>query len=182
MATAECAQGLDHLQHGKAEDIHETRKSIKRLRAWLRLLEPALGKRYRTLDTLLRDAAKALSGRRDRDVAHETLRSLRRGRLLTAAQYGALRPRIDATVHDAGHTAGANADARRLLKAAGVYLRRLELPDLEDAMLARQLAQNRARCRRRWRRVRAHPTWMRLPAAASNGSLPARAASAGKSR
>ena len=117
----------------------------------------ALGERYDTLNALLRDAAGALAGRRDRDVARETLRSLRRGRLLTAAQYSALLPRIDATVHDAAHVARANTDARRLLKAADVYLRKLELPELDDSTLARRLAHNRTRCRRRWREAREHP-------------------------
>ena len=157
VAVAECDQALEHLQRGKAEDIHDTRKSIKRLRAWLRLIKPALGERYDTLNALLRDAAGALAGRRDRDVARETLRSLRRGRLLTAAQYSALLPRIDATVHDAAHVARANTDARRLLKAADVYLRKLELPELDDSTLARRLAHNRTRCRRRWREAREHP-------------------------
>ncbi|MFA5940845.1 MAG: CHAD domain-containing protein [Sinimarinibacterium sp.] len=158
VAVSECERALEHLQRGKAEDIHETRKSIKRLRAWLRLLRPDLGERYDTLNALLRDAAGALGGRRDRDVARETLRSLRRGRLLTATQYGALLPLIDEALHDAAHVAKANADARRLLKAAGVYLQSLELPELDDASLAERLAHNRARCRRRWRQACKRPT------------------------
>lgn len=158
VAIAEGKRALEHLQRGKAEDIHETRKSIKRLRAWLRLLRPDLGERYDTLNTLLRDAAGALAGRRDRDVARETLRSLRRGRLLTAAQYGALLPLIDETLHDASHVARANADARRLLKAAGVYLQSLELPELDESSLAERLAHNRSRCRRRWRQTCRHAT------------------------
>lgn len=157
-AGAECDRALEHLHRGKAEDIHETRKSIKRLRAWLRLLKPALDERHDTLNTLLRDAARAIAGRRDRDVARETLRSLRRGRLLTAAQYGALLPHLDAIAQNDAHAAKANTDARRLLKAAAVYLHTLELPALDDSNLLEWLADSRSRCRRRWRQVRRRPT------------------------
>lgn len=157
-AVAECECALEHLHRGKAEDIHETRKSIKRLRAWLRLLKPVLDERYDTLNTLLRDAARTIAGRRDRDVARETLRSLRRGRLLTADQYGALLPHLDAIAQNDAHVAKANTDARRLLKAAGVYLRALELPELDELNLAQWLAHNRSRCRRRWRQLRRQPT------------------------
>lgn len=158
VAAAECERALDHLHRGKAEDIHETRKSIKRLRAWLRLLKPVLGERYDALNTLLRDAARTISGRRDRDVARETLRSLRRGRLLSADQYAALVPHLDTVVQNDAHIARADTDARRLLKAAGVYLHALELPALDDSSLVEWLADNRSRSRRSWRRVRKQPT------------------------
>ncbi|MEQ1438702.1 CHAD domain-containing protein [Fontimonas sp. SYSU GA230001] len=157
-AIAECERALEHLQRGESADIHETRKSIKRLRAWLRLLKPALGDRYGTLDRLLRDAGRALAGRRDRDVARATLRSLRRGRLLSAAQYAALLPQLDALAPTDTPRAEADTDATHLLRAAAVYLRSLELPEMDVHSLTEALARNRRRCRRRWRDARARPT------------------------
>lgn len=57
--------------------IHEARKHLKKARALLRLVRPALGaKPYRRENRELRDAGLALSGARDADVLVETLDKL----------------------------------------------------------------------------------------------------------
>lgn len=54
--------------------VHEVRKSLKRTRALLRLVRPALGKTvYRRENTQLRDAGRLLSAARDNDVLRETV-------------------------------------------------------------------------------------------------------------
>jgi CHAD domain-containing protein len=54
--------------------VHETRKSLKRLRALLRLIRPALGEAaYREENTKLREIGGGLSSTRDRHVLLETL-------------------------------------------------------------------------------------------------------------
>lgn len=59
------------------EDIHRTRKLLKRARANLRLLRTALGEqRYVRENAALRDAARPLSGVRDAAVMVETLDDL----------------------------------------------------------------------------------------------------------
>ncbi len=56
----------------QAEAVHEIRKSVKRLRALLRLVRPALSDHAR-LDAGLRDAARALAPLREADVQAATL-------------------------------------------------------------------------------------------------------------
>jgi len=57
--------------------VHETRKSLKRLRALLRLIRPALGESgFREENARLREIGHGLSGTRDRHVLMETVSKL----------------------------------------------------------------------------------------------------------
>src|SRR5689334_14278160 len=56
--------------------IHEARKSVKKVRAILRLLEDPLGKDYREANDRLRVAARALASLRDADAALVSLQLL----------------------------------------------------------------------------------------------------------
>ncbi len=57
--------------------VHETRKAMKRLRALLRLIRPALGESvFREENAKLRDLSAGLSGTRDRHVLLETVAKL----------------------------------------------------------------------------------------------------------
>jgi CHAD domain-containing protein len=73
--------GLDRMRcssSGCAEDVHSVRVTIKRLRAILRLIRPAIPKTvFDREDGRLRKAARRLSLVRDSDVAKRTLASLR---------------------------------------------------------------------------------------------------------
>lgn len=61
------------------ERVHDARKSLKKARASLRLLRPALrNSDYRHENTSLRDAARPLSAARDANVLPDTLRGLAR--------------------------------------------------------------------------------------------------------
>lgn len=135
------------------DDIHDARKSGKKLRAWLRLLRPELDGLYAVLNALLRDAGRRLSGRRDAHVALQTLRRMRAGRRLTADQFRTLADALG-SVH-AAEPAGADTigDARRLLKAAQIYLQAFE-PATDVDSLARRLDEHRARCVRGLRQCR----------------------------
>lgn len=57
---------------GAAEQVHEARKALKRLRAVLRLVRPALGDEGIALNDLARDLGRELSGFRDQDVIAAT--------------------------------------------------------------------------------------------------------------
>jgi CHAD domain-containing protein len=61
-----------------ADAIHEARKSVKRLRAVLRLVEAELGPAGKKFTARLRTAAHALSVMREADASLETLAALRR--------------------------------------------------------------------------------------------------------
>ncbi|HKT73609.1 MAG TPA: CHAD domain-containing protein [Steroidobacteraceae bacterium] len=59
------------------EDVHSSRKSVKKARATLRLLRPTLSKRmYRQTNRILRDAARPLGSARDARTLLHTLDSL----------------------------------------------------------------------------------------------------------
>jgi CHAD domain-containing protein len=59
------------------EDIHEARKSIKKVRAVVKLLRSPLGSWYAAENLQLREAGRRLALRRDADVMIETLEALR---------------------------------------------------------------------------------------------------------
>jgi CHAD domain-containing protein len=72
-------EGLQRLERKRVsdEDVHEARKSLKKARASMRLLRPALkAATYQGLNTALRDAARPLSAARDSKVLLDTLRTL----------------------------------------------------------------------------------------------------------
>ena len=61
----------------QAVAVHETRKALKRLRALLRLMRPAIGRdAFKSENAELRDIGRSLSGARDRHVLLETANKL----------------------------------------------------------------------------------------------------------
>jgi len=160
VAERELDQALACLREPAPETIHQARKSLKKLRAWLRLLRGELGSHYVLLNRLLRDAGRSLSGQRDADVALQTLRRLRLGRQLTAPQYQTLRTLLSRD-RPSGDAAVAASRARRLMKAARLYFDELDLRTIDDETgdltLRRHLRNQRMRCRRQLHRVGARP-------------------------
>jgi CHAD domain-containing protein len=160
VAERELDQALACLREPSPEKIHQARKSLKKLRAWLRLLRGELGTLYALLNRLLRDAGRSLSGQRDADVALQTLRRLRLGRQLTAPQYHALRTLLSRD-RACGDIDAAASRARRLMKAARVYFNELDLKGLDtdtgEITLKRHLRTQRSRCRRQLQRVGSRP-------------------------
>ena len=62
---------------GAATGVHESRKAIKRLRALLRLIRPAIGeKAFKSRNSGLRDIAAAMSGSRDHSILKDTITNL----------------------------------------------------------------------------------------------------------
>jgi CHAD domain-containing protein len=73
----ERAQSQLHDKSNHAVSVHETRKSLKRLRALLRLIRPAIGEgAFKDENAQLRDLGLSLSGARDRHVLLETVNKL----------------------------------------------------------------------------------------------------------
>ena len=64
-----------HTDEDLGTAVHETRKSLKRMRATVRLARDELGdEAYRRENIAFRDAARRLGGARDSQVLLETLR------------------------------------------------------------------------------------------------------------
>jgi CHAD domain-containing protein len=80
---------IEHLAQRRLEDegrsLHEARKNLKKVRATLRLVRDQLGEQiYRRESQDFREAARALSPRRDAEVLVKTLNKLRRSRKKTS--------------------------------------------------------------------------------------------------
>ncbi len=114
--------------------VHDTRKSIKRLRALLRLARPGLDRSaYQHLNETLRDAGRTLSATRDRDVLLATVADI-------SAGSPELRPtlrRVSSTIAPPGETqsstrrSATNRKAHDLLSTAAEEWQKLEIT--EDA-------------------------------------------------
>ena len=79
---------------GAKPNVHGARKQLKRARATLRLLRPALDDdQYRRENTVARDAARPLSKARDNEVVSDALEGLleRFGPAASGVQVGPLR-------------------------------------------------------------------------------------------
>jgi CHAD domain-containing protein len=121
-ALAELDRALKRLQAPTRTDIHEARKSCKKLRAWLRLLHAADARNVDATLLLVRDAARALAGRRDAAVIPQTLQRLRRSRVLATAQWRLLETRLRHSLRKRAAVSGTAGDkdarARDLLRGA----------------------------------------------------------------
>src|ERR1700743_1246757 len=73
---AEARAAIEDPAQSDAKAVHEFRRAMKRWRALLRLIEPWLGDRDRTLRTDARDLARALGGARDAQSALDALDDL----------------------------------------------------------------------------------------------------------
>jgi CHAD domain-containing protein len=74
---ASAVERLEHAHEDPVEAVHAARKHLKKARALLRLVRPALGRKaYRRENDALRDAGLALSGARDADVIVQTVGTL----------------------------------------------------------------------------------------------------------
>jgi CHAD domain-containing protein len=74
---AGAADQLERADVDPVDAVHEARKSLKKTRALLRLVRPALGRKaYRRENAALRDVGLMLSGARDADVLVETTAKL----------------------------------------------------------------------------------------------------------
>ena len=68
---------IEHPSRNREEDIHSVRTAIKRVRAILRLLRPAIGDpTFRRENTRLKETARLLASMRDAAVGLQTLRGL----------------------------------------------------------------------------------------------------------
>jgi CHAD domain-containing protein len=74
---ADAVERLERASEDPVKAVHEARKDLKKTRALLRLVRPALGRTaYRRENDALRDIGLALSGARDADVRVATARKL----------------------------------------------------------------------------------------------------------
>jgi CHAD domain-containing protein len=131
---AGAVERLERAEEGPVKAVHEARKHLKKTRALLRLVRPALGKQaYRQENDALRDAGLALSGARDADVRVATAQALAEhaaGRL-PADVFDALR---DALAAEAAGAERVGADRfAAVIEALRATEPRVEAWPLDDA-------------------------------------------------
>lgn len=145
-----------------ASAIHETRKSIKRLRALLKTAAPSLGaKAARKHDRAFRDIGRELSNRRDGDVLVATIATLESR--FGADGISALAPLKTALQNQTGN-AEATLDAVRVqalrdaLKSEGKRLRKARLKGHGLAAIIDGVGATYTAGRRGLKRASKHPT------------------------
>lgn len=152
--------------------VHRVRRDLKRARATVRLVRPALGReRFRAVNLALRDAGRALAGRRDALVLIETLQRLIADARLDPAGLEPLASRLHADWQGAsGAGAESAAAAAAGIRAAAAQLRaagvRGDWPVLADGLCdvyrrgrrARRTAvrERTAECLHEWRKQVKH--------------------------
>ena len=93
---AEARTILEDQSRPDATAVHDFRKSMKRWRALLRLLEPFLGEEARHLRAQARDFARGVAGARDAQAAAEALEDLvEKAAPLSARTVASMRERLD---------------------------------------------------------------------------------------
>src|ERR1700722_14356409 len=100
----EIAWAVGHLAHSKkrTQAVHEARKSIKKIRGLLSLIETPLGPRYKTQDRYFRDAAQLLSDLRDNAVMLQVFDGLvAKHPAMDAAALAELRLNLERREHEA---------------------------------------------------------------------------------
>lgn len=132
---AGAAERLERAGEDPVKAVHEARKHLKKTRALLRLVRPALGpKAYRRENDALRDAGLALSGARDADVLVQTVGTLAEhaaGRL-PADTFDQLRDAL-ASEAAAARGAGAAPDHAAVIETLRAAELRVEMWPLDEA-------------------------------------------------
>jgi len=160
---ADAGARLERASEDPVKAVHEARKDLKKTRALLRLVRPALGRTaYRGENDALRDIGLALSGTRDADVRVATAQQLAEHSTgqLPADVFDAL---SEALVAEAGAANAGSGDASRFatvieqLRAAGLRVEAWPLDGADwDTVLA-GIARAYARGREAFAIARATP-------------------------
>jgi CHAD domain-containing protein len=133
---ADAVERLERAGEDPVTAVHEARKHLKKTRALLRLARPALGNdAYRRENDALREAARALSGRRDADVLVATASALAEhaaGRL-PADVFAQLHEALAAEASEGRDGAGGGPELTAVLEALRAAGRRVDAWPLHDA-------------------------------------------------
>jgi len=142
---------LDDMGRSDAVAVHDLRKTLKRWRALLRLLESFLGDDARRLRAQARDLARELSGARDAQSAIEALDDLvEGGHALSPRTIASIRGRLDAIRLSAEAATINEADRGRLHAAFDAAAEAVATWDLENLSfddVARELTRTYQRLR-----------------------------------
>jgi CHAD domain-containing protein len=149
---ADARAAIEDPDRTAAVAVHDFRRAMKRWRALLRLLEPAVGREARGLREEARDRARALAGARDAQAALDALADLERhGLALSARSLAGMRRRLTEIRRGAENSldAGVRLQLADALERAGALLERSPIETLTFDALATALARSYRGARRR---------------------------------
>lgn len=126
----ESASGALRHSSGKKRDesIHEARKSIKKIRGLMRLVQPELGRVYRTENGRLRDVGRKLSEIRDAKAIIEVFDGLvqKHDGTLQKSALAAIRRGLETSKRETEQAAGIGDAVKRARAALGTIDKRVE--------------------------------------------------------
>lgn len=146
----------------REEAIHGARKSLKKVRALVKLARPSLDGSYDALNSTLRDVGRGLSGARDATALIECLDKLeaafgnRLGEGALVATRRVLTERRDAVLADAAEIGSQIERSVERLGEARRVARRASWPE-SKADLAADFERSYRACRKAWKAVRKDP-------------------------
>jgi hypothetical protein len=153
---------LDAFEGVGRNRVHEARKQLKRARAVLRLMRPALGDAvYRRENAALRDVARSWSRARDAQILPGALRRVLRGARFDPQRCVRLRERVRAQIKPIRSSKDQSRQsdlATRALRRAERRARSLKLSNTEWACIVNALRRTYKRARRNFKRAHKRPT------------------------
>ena len=145
------SKSRDTLKAGADDPVHDFRKSMKRWRAYVRLLEPLIGKNCRKLRIEARDLARKLAGARDAEAAREAFKDATgRDARLAPKPFDSIRKelnRLSAAAKGAGLTTETIEELNRWLDQALAAVDQWRLDKIHFADLTRELSATYRRAR-----------------------------------
>ncbi len=148
---ADARHGLDAPELSPSQAVHEVRKALKRWRALMRLLEPALGKQADVMRHEARDLMRDLAGARDAQSALDALSDLKKSEVeLSATSWDSIQRRLDDIKNLAEQRSFSDVMRERLtryLDYALLSLERWPLAEIEFDSIAGSLAATYRRAR-----------------------------------
>jgi CHAD domain-containing protein len=136
----------------RGQAVHEARKSLKKIRGLLSLVEPCLGSVYKTEDRCFRDAGRLLSDLRDRAVIVQVFDRVAAQRSeLPAAARAAIRHNLERSASAAPPEKEVSSQVVSLLKQASLRAESWPLQDLDLDTLASSMTTVYRRSRRAWK-------------------------------
>jgi len=140
--------------------VHEARKSLKKLRAILKLVAPEFGRRkYQAEKAVFQDAARLLAPLRDAEVRVETLDSLIKGAGLAPEDFAGVRGELDAaTDRFAKASARPKHRAVEILRLARAHILRWPLNQLQWKDLAQEIKRSYRKGRKALRAYQREPS------------------------
>ena len=145
-------------KNGRGTAVHEARKAMKRLRALLHLIKPAMPKgTFAANEARVKMIARSLSGARDAQAMLETVRKLEalEGAANVAPVSASLRAHLETKCAEAERGLGGSgaAQLRKLLKEARASFAELSLDQDEFDVVAATLEADYRKARRTFRRA-----------------------------